>query len=250
MVVMGLSFGAFYWSFNLWTIDGKDRSRIHAQEKEYRQVRDNNLLAKRVVDIHNQQQDMVDMLRQQVSQFVFNDSTPVADPVIVRYQLYNQTIQAANETCTRRINELSAIVGQIINGTNSTPTNVYTGTCEFNGATVNDTTSLDFTYDLIIIGGVDFYFYQFSATNATIQVGTVGARIENCSPPIFAGGQSSGTVFPSQLDELIGSPAPAKNYVSSISIQNNALYFVPLAGADPLQILAIIGQISVWQSVF
>ena len=247
---MALAFGAFYWSFNLWTSDGVDRARIHDQESRYRVVRDNNLNAKRVVDIHEQQQDMVDMLREQTSQFVFNDSTPVADPAIARYELYNQTIMAANETCSRRINELTAIVGQIINGTNSTPTNLFTGLCEFNGATINDTTTLVMTHDVIIIGGVDFYFYQFTATNATIEVGTVGARIENCDPPIFVGGDTSGTVFPSQLDQLVGQPALPRDYVSIMRVASGGLEFVPQLGADPTQTLSIMGQISVWLSVF
>lgn len=249
-----LASGAFYHSFNLWTADGKDRSRIHAQETRYRVVRDNSLQAKRVVDIHQQQQDMVDMLRDQVAHFEFNDSTPVADPLFARFDAYNATIRAANETCTTRLNQLTAIVTQLINGTNSTPSTIFTGFCDFSGV-VNETTTVSFTHNLITIGGLDFYFYQFSQADENVtnvvEVGTTGARIENCLPPIFVGGDTSGTVFRSQVNALEGSPMAAEDYVSTMRVRDGGLDFVPVPTAsDPLQTLGWMGTISVFVSFF
>lgn len=254
LLVMCLAAGAFYHSFNLWTADGKDRSRIHAQGSRYRVVRDQSLQAGRVVDIHNQQQQMVDMLRTQVGQFEFNDSTPVADPLLERFQTYNETILSANATCNDRVNQLTAIVTQLINGTNSTPSTIFTGFCEFNGVG-NETDTVDFRYSSIVIGGLDFYFYQFSNTGendtTVVQVGTSGARIENCVPPIFVGGSTTGTVFRSQLTALEGFPMSAQDYISSMAVRDGGLDFVPVATAtDPLQTLGWTGTISVFVSFF
>lgn len=254
IVVLCLVSGAFYHSFNLWTADGKDRSRIHAQEQRYRVVRDNSLQAGRVVDIHQQQQDMVDMLRDQVAQFEFNDSTPVVDPLLLRFETYNNTIMSANETCNARVNQLTAIVTQLINGTNSTPSTIMTGFCDFSGV-VNETTTVGFTHNLITIGGLDFYFYQFSQvgdnTTNEIEVGTTGARIENCVPPIFVAGDTSGTVFRTQVAALQGSPLTAEDYVSTMTVRDGGLDFVPIPTAsDPTQTLGWMGTISVFVSFF
>lgn len=250
VAVMCLTAGAFYHAFNQWTVDGKDRSRIHVQEARYRVVRDNSLRAGRVVDIHNQQQDTVDSLREQVESFHFNDSTPITNDVVARYQLYNDTIRAANETCSTRIVQLTAIVAQLVNATNSTPTNVFTGLCEFNGAG-NETETVDFTYDVLYIGGLDFFYYQFSGNTSGIVVGTTGARIENCVPPIFQGGETTNTVFRSQLDDLVGYPQSAQDYVASMRVRDGGLDFIPVTtAADPLQTLGWVGTISVFLSVF
>lgn len=249
-LIMALSAGAFYYAFTEWTKDHSDRMRIHTEQREYRVARDNSLKAKRVVDIHEGQQAMVDMMKEQAEAFVFNDSSPVAEPVIALWEQYNATIHAVNDSCVAKVNELTAIVTQLIEGTNSTPTNVFTGVCEFTGNDANFTEFTGFTHNRITIGGVDFFYYVFGATNDTIPTGAEGAKIENCSPPIFIGGPTSGTVFRSQITGLTGSPAAPVDYISTITVGNRELVFVPVAGASPMQELGIASDITVFVSFF
>jgi len=250
ILVMALAAGAFYVAFREWTTDGFDRRLIYTEQSEYRVVRDNNLLAQRTVDIHENQQAMVDMMKEQVANFVFNDSSVVAEPVIALWHSTNASIHAVNDSCVARVNALVAIVTQLIEGTNSTPTNVFTGICDFSGNNANFTESIGYTYNLIGIGGLDFYYYVFSPTNDTIPTGTEGARIVNCQPPVFIGGPTSGTVFKSQITGLTGSPASPDDYVASITVGDQQLTFVPVAGADPMQTLGIGSDISVFVSFF
>lgn len=249
-IIMALSAGAFYYAFTEWNLDQSDRKLIHTEEREYRVARDNSLKANRVVNIHEGQQSMVDMMKEQVEGFVFNDSSPVAQPVIDLWEQYNATIHAVNNSCVTKVNELTAIVTQLIEGTNSTPTNIFTGVCEFTGNNANFTEFTGYTHNLITIGGIDFFYYVFGATNDTIPTGTEGAKIENCSPPIFIGGPTSGTIFRSQITGLTGSPAAPVDYVSTITVGNRELVFVPVAGANPMQELGIGSEISVFVSFF
>lgn len=249
LILMCVAAGAFYLAFHLWTEDGYDRRLIHREEAEYRLARNDFLAGKRIKDQHAQQQQMVDMLQTQVSEFRFNDSTLAASDVLQRYQQYNDTISQANATCVSRVNQLTAIVTQLISGTNSTPTTLYVGTCEFNGI-VNETLTIDYEYRQLVIGGLDFYHYVFMGSNNSIVTGTVGARIENCAPSIFNGGTTEGTVFKSQWSELIGQPVPASDYIIRVRVIDNGLTMEPVAGSDPLQTLQIEQDFSVFVSFF
>lgn len=250
VLIMMFASGAFYYTFNEWNKDGFDRKRIHTQQSRYNTlVRSPTLVSKRNVDIHNGQQAMVDMLKEQVLGFEFNDSSPVAAPVIALWHQYNDTIAAVNASCTAKIQELTTIVAQLVNGTNtSESTNLLTGTCDFTGNTTIEPTT--YTYDQIIIGGIDFFYYVFQATNGTVMAGVEGARIENCVPPIFEGSTGSGTIFKSQLSGLVGSPADPMDYVATVTVGEGSLQFIPVAGADPSQELGIATQISVFVSFF
>ena len=249
LIMMCVAAGAFYLAFHLWTEDGYDRRLIHREEAEYRFARNDFLAGKRIKDQHAQQQQMVDMLQTQVSEFRFNDSTLAASDVLQRYQQYNDTISQANATCVSRVNQLTAIVTQLISGTNSTPTTLYVGTCEFNGI-VNETLTIDYEYRQLVIGGLDFYHYVFMGSNTSIVTGTVGARIENCAPSIFNGGTAEGTVFKSQWSQLLGQPAPASDYIIRVRVFDNGLTMEPVAGSDPLQTLQIEQEFSVFVSFF
>ena len=240
MVGMALSSGAFYYSLSEWQKDQFDRNRIHVQEREYRETRSNTLIAKRTVDIHEIQQSMVDMMDGQVRDFVFNDTSVVAEPTIALWKAYNATIHAVNNSCVTKVKELETIVMQIVAATNSTPVNVFTGFCTFTGLNpVNFTQITAFKHNVIDIGGVEFYYYVFGATNDTVPVGTLGARIGDCLPPIFIGGPTRGTVFRSQITGFTGSPMLPVDYISTIVVGGQELKIVPVAAANPLQELGI-----------
>ena len=249
LCVMAFVAGASYNGWAMYVTDGYDRNLIHIEQREYAIVRNNSLTAKRTVDLYNQQEQMVDMMRMQVDELMYNDTALIADPTIALWHSINNTIAAANQTCVTRTTQLLAIVGQIINGTNATAQNIFTGTCNLVGG-VNDTLTLDYTYNLIDIGGIDFYFYEFSGTNGTVETGTTPARIEGCVPSIFIGNTGNGAVFRSQIDGLVGSPASPVDYVSTITVGDERLVFEPVAGADPMQTIGIEEMISVWVSFF
>lgn len=249
MCIMAFCAGASFNAWSMYVKDGYDRRLIHAEEREYAIVRNNSLTAKRTVEIYNQQEQMVAMMREQVEEIVYNDTAVIADPTIAAWHAINDTIAAANQTCVERTTQLMAIVGQIINGTNATAQNIYTGTCNLVGG-VNDTLPLTYTYNVIDIGGVDFFFYEFTGTNGTVETGTIPARIEECVPAIFIGNTGNGAVFRSQIEGLVGAPASPVDYVATITVGDERLVFVPVAGADPTQTIGIQDTISVWVSFF
>lgn len=250
LATLAFTAGSFYHSFNLWTKDGKDRDRIHLQERAYRVVRDNSLQAKRVTDLGQQQQNVVNDLQSQVSSYEFIDPSPLADGTFSRFQTLTNAIQDANNTCNTRINQLTAIVNQLVSAANATSRVIFSGTCEFNGL-VNETSPVAFTHEVTEIGGLEFYFYTFAGNDTTVVVGTGGARVENCVPAIFVGGETSGTIFKSQLDQLQGFPLPAKDYVSTMRVNDNGITFEPIAGLmDDEQTLGWMGTITLFLSFF
>lgn len=255
LVVIFFTSAALYWGLHSWLADGTDRNAIHREELRKDQVTSNLLLTQRLVDRNAQQEAMIDMMTSQLNGIVINDTAALTDPTIALFHSINATIQAANNSCNSQLLALNTVLAQLIQGSNATTIQLLGGTCDMSAINNgNETLSgLEFTYNRLSIVGLDFYFYviqPYTGPNATLVVGTGGARFDNFSPPVMQGSVVESPVFRAQLSsKLVGSPLSPEDYILYLLTGEGAFSMLPIeTGASPEQTLELVAPLTIFVS--
>lgn len=166
------------------------------------------------------------------------------------YRQINQTIIAANASCTQQIETLSATLAQLINGINATASVVGTGACQFTTTRPTNETlpiqTVTFEYKRLVLNELEFYYYVFGANSGPpLLVEDYGARLENCSPIIFKSrAQQSKTLF------YNGTNLEPSDYVRELVLGKNRLELRPNPGPQLNQTLAITAGFQVFLDFF
>jgi hypothetical protein len=240
-VIFLLSFGFFilvfialYVCLGNWLYDENSRTLVTAQYNRLRTVYAQNALNQRTsLQLSNKGAELDTLITQcqQTRARIAEDQVTLdtTNVTVNYYNALNTTILSENATCNEKITNLNTTVGQLRNVTSNETIarTVSQGTCQFNSVLFNDTITVGFTYRVLPLNGVDFYYYTFENATGVVE-GSEGVRIEGCSPILFRG-----TTFTKLLSGTAGLITNPPNYLSHLVVGNERLQFVPLAIPTP-----------------
>jgi hypothetical protein len=186
LIVLCLSGFAMFLALRVWTNDQIDRNRVHWEIMRRRPLKEGQLSASRTAGLVNDQALMIEMMQLQVDAMIVNNSRV---NTLEHYNATRDAILLVNASCSLQIAAMSVILSQLIEGTNSTPTNVQTGSCILsNSGLTNDTMTVAVDYQLLSISGLDFYYYLFGVMESPLLVDSAHpAEFANCYPSLFLG---------------------------------------------------------------
>lgn len=220
---------SLFLALRVWTNDQIDRNRVHLELLRRRSLKEAQLSASRTVGLANDQYQMINMMHQQVDSFQVNNS--MVD-TLAHYNATRDAILAANTSCFMQITAMNIILMQLIEGNNSTPTNVVSATCILgNSGLTNDTMPIHVDYQLLRISGVEFYYYLVGLMDSALLVdSTHPAEISNCYPllfrndpvqrVLFAGGPFYSVIFGDAKVQLLSSVNQTFQFTEKFMIIN------------------------------
>lgn len=176
--VMVISGAAFYLALSGWTNDTYDRARVRNQMKNHQPADDRFFQSQATIAKANQRLQRIQTLNSVLDSVAVNHTSITA---IDEYSALYTAQQNANNSCNAQLTAMETTLAQLVFLANATTvkTLLLGGRCEFgSGSFVN------YHYETVSIGGLDFYSYTFLAPASGENV----TAIQNCIPPILTSG--------------------------------------------------------------
>lgn len=259
LFILVLSIIAFFVALNNYLQDQKSRTLIASnQELLQATVLQNQLNERTQTDIINKEQQLDELQARcntVISEFIEDQSTLINEvqPTFDLYNIINNTIYTQDTNCDNTINQLNRTFTWLTNVTNVNSTIVYSGLCRWNSiAIVNQSIDVSFSYKLMELNDVDFYFYEFKNSTDYVDA-SLGVTIQGCSPRIFKGQPNVNKALNTQQLSALSfdsSPLSATDYLSHLEFGGEILAFIPKVVPSINQTLRITEQgFKLWTNI-
>jgi hypothetical protein len=174
-------------------------------------------------------------------------------PTFDLYIQINNTINTQDVSCNNQLDLLNQTFNWLINSTIQNSTTIYNGKCRFNSlAIVGQDIDIDYKYKLLDLNGVDFYFYEFTNSTATIDA-SMGVKIEGCSPRIFVGQPNINKALNTEqlsVSSFTTGPLSMSDYISHVEFGSEYLQIIPKSTPSVNQTLAVnVAGFRLWTNV-
>lgn len=245
---------AVYIAMNNYFLDRTDKTRIEAQQNRLKQIYYQNGQSQKVIKTLTFKETQLDDLNTQCNTLKTNlaqDNAQVQSISTTTFALYdtiNTTIVGEQRYCDRELLNLTTVLQYMLDPLTQNASVVHSGTCQWNSLVVNGTVTVPFTYNLLTINGLDFYFYAFGNSTDVVDA-SFGARIEKCSPILFRGIQQNIGPYQRYLDGFTGSPLSPSVYLEYMKVGTEYLELVPKTIPSINQTMAVQG-FKLWLNLF
>lgn len=213
--VMVISGAAFYLALSGWTNDAYDRARVRNQMRNHQPADDRFIQSEATIAKANQRLQRIQTLNSVLDTLVVNHTSVTA---IDEYNSLYASQQLANNSCNSQLATMETTLAQLVFLANATTvqTLLLGGRCEFGSSSF-----VNYHYETVSIGGLDFYYYTFLAPASG---GNVTA-IQNCIPPILTSGGNvyERALFDTELTAFNGTAVG----IEGIRIGQERIEFLP-----------------------
>lgn len=250
-VALVISAVAFYIALNNYLIDRTDQTRIEAQENRLKTIYYENGQSQKVIRTLGSKEVQLDNLNTQCNTLKTNlaqDNTQVQSISFALYDSINASITGERVYCDRELLNLTTVLQYMLDPLTQNASVVHSGTCQWNSLVVNGTITVPFSYNLLTINGLDFYFYSFGNSTDVVDA-SYGVRIEKCSPILFRGIQQNIGPYQRYLDGFTGSPLSPVDYLEYMKVGTEYLELVPKNIPSVNQTMGVQG-FKIWLNLF
>lgn len=250
-----LSSVALFIAVNNYLIDRTDKTRIEAQQTRLTQIFYQNAQSQRTIQVLDFKESQLDDLNGQCSVLktkLAQDFAQVASIYGTTFALYdsiNATIMGQQRYCDRELLNLTTVLQQMLEPLVNNASVVSSGVCQWNSLVQNGTETVPFTYNVLNVNGLDFYFYSFGNSTNAVEA-SYGVRIERCSPILFRGVQQNLGPYQRYLNGFIGSPLSTVDYLSYLRVGEEYLELVPKSVPSVNQTMRIQPGFQLWLGLF
>jgi hypothetical protein len=174
MIVAGV---AFYLALSGWTNDAVDRARVRNQIRQHKPASDRYIQSEITLQKASQRLQRIAEINATLDELAIHHTNVTS---IDEYNALYAMQQLVNNSCNARIAQMETTLANLVFFANDTivkETLLLSGTCEFG----SDNSRINYHYETLNIGGLDFYFYKFLAPASGVNV----TAIQNCIPPIL-----------------------------------------------------------------
>jgi hypothetical protein len=253
-IALILSAVAFYIAVNNYLLDRTDKTRIEGQQNRLKSIYWENGESQRIIQSLNYKESQLDDLNTQCNTLKtrlaqdYAQVQSISTTTFVLYDSLNLTITNEQVFCDRELLNLTTVLQYMLDPLTKNASIIHSGTCQWNSLVVNGTITVPFTYNLLNVNGLDFYFYSFGNSTDAVDA-SYGARIEKCSPVLFRGTQQNIGPYQRYLDGFTGSPLSVSSYLKYIKVGSEYLELVPKSIPSVNQTMGIQG-FNLWLGLF